>query len=93
LLTLILVLKESLHEFAHKVSSREIEDFIIFGLVAFVIYPILPDYPIDPFGILKLKFVWKALVAIFGLSFLTYSIFKILKARGILFWKHAWWTD
>jgi uncharacterized membrane protein (DUF4010 family) len=84
LLTLILVLKESLHEFAHKVTTREIEDFIIFGLVAFVIYPILPDYPIDPFGILKLKFIWKAIVAIFGLSFFVYSIFRILKTKGIL---------
>jgi uncharacterized membrane protein (DUF4010 family) len=84
LLTLILVLKESLHEFAHKVTTKEIEDFIIFGLVAFVIYPILPDYPIDPFGILKLKFIWKAIVAIFGLSFFVYSIFRILKTKGVL---------
>jgi uncharacterized membrane protein (DUF4010 family) len=83
-LTLILLLKESLHEFAHKVTRREIEDFIIFGLAALVIYPILPDYPIDPFGILKLKFVWKALVVIFGLSFLVYLIFRISKRRGIL---------
>jgi uncharacterized membrane protein (DUF4010 family) len=84
LLTLILVLKESLHEFAHKVTTKEIEDFIIFGLVAFVIYPILPDYPIGPFGILKLKFIWKAIVAIFGLSFFVYSIFRVLKTKGIL---------
>jgi uncharacterized membrane protein (DUF4010 family) len=84
LLTLILVLRESLHEFAHKVTTKEIEDFIIFGLVAFVIYPILPDYPIDPFGILKLKFIWKAIVAIFGLSFFVYSIFRVLKTKGVL---------
>lgn len=84
LLTLILVLKESLHEFAHKVTNKEIEDFIIFGLVAFVIYPILPDYPIDPFGILELKFIWKAIVAIFGLSFFVYSIFRILKTKGVI---------
>jgi uncharacterized membrane protein (DUF4010 family) len=84
LLTLILVLKESLHEFAHKVTRREIEDFIIFGLAALVIYPILPDYPIDPFNLLKLKFIWKALVAIFGLSFLVYSIFRILEKKEIL---------
>jgi uncharacterized membrane protein (DUF4010 family) len=83
-LTLILLLKESLHEFAHKVTRREIEDFIIFGVAALVIYPILPDYPIDPFGILKLKFVWKALVVIFGLSFLVYLIFRISKRRRIL---------
>jgi uncharacterized membrane protein (DUF4010 family) len=84
LLTLILVLKESLHEFAHKVTRREIEDFIIFGLAALVIYPILPDSPIDPFNLLKLKFIWKALVAIFGLSFLVYSIFRILEKKAIL---------
>jgi uncharacterized membrane protein (DUF4010 family) len=77
-------LKESLHEFAHKVTRREIEDFIIFGLAALVIYPILPDYPIDPFNLLKLKFIWKALVAIFGLSFLVYSIFRILEKKAIL---------
>lgn len=82
-LTLILVLRESLHEFAHKVTTIEIEDFVTFGLVAFVIYPILPEFPIDPFGILNLKFIWKAIVAIFGLSFFVYSIFRILKTKGI----------
>jgi len=84
LLTLILVLKENLHEFAHKVTTIEIEDFVIFGLVAFVIYPILPDYPIDPFGIVKLRFIWRAMVAIFSLSFLVYSIFRILKEKKLL---------
>ncbi|MGC9059080.1 MAG: MgtC/SapB family protein [Candidatus Aenigmatarchaeota archaeon] len=84
LLTLILVLKESLHEFAHKITVKEIEDFIIFGLVAFVIYPILPSTPLDPFKILDLRFIWKALIFIFGLSFLVYSIFRILKQRGLL---------
>jgi uncharacterized membrane protein (DUF4010 family) len=84
LLTLILVLKEGLHEFAHKVTVKEIEDFIIFGLVAFVIYPILPSTPLDHFKILDLRFIWKALVIIFGLSFLVYSIFRILKQKGIL---------
>ena len=83
LLTLILALKESLHDFAHKVTKTEIVDFVIFGLVAFVVYPILPGPPIDPFGVLNLKFIWKALVAIFGLSFLVYSIFRILKTKGI----------
>ena len=82
-LTLILVLRESLHEFAHKVTTIEIEDFVTFGLVAFVIYPTLPEFPIDPFGILNLKFIWKAIVAIFGLSFFVYSIFRILKTKGV----------
>jgi len=83
LLTLILVLKESLHDFAHKVTKTEIEDFVIFGLVAFVIYPILPESPTDPFGILNLKFIWKALVAIFALSFFVYSLFRIVKTKSI----------
>jgi len=84
LLALILVLKESLHEFAHKVTTKEIEDFIIFGLVAFVIYQILPDSPIDPLGLIDLKFIWRALVVIFGLSFTMYAIFKILRTKGLL---------
>ncbi len=84
LLTLILVLRESLHEFAHRVTTKEIEDFIIFGLVAFVIYPILPESPIDPFGLINLKFIWRALVVIFGLSFTIYTIFKVLRTKGIL---------
>jgi len=83
-LTLILILRESLHEFAHKVTKIEIEDFVIFGLIAFVIYPLLPESSIDPFGILNLKFVWKALVAIFALSIFVYSIFRIVKTKGIL---------
>ncbi|MCS7094000.1 MAG: MgtC/SapB family protein [Candidatus Aenigmarchaeota archaeon] len=83
-LTLVLVLKESLHEFARKVSAVEIRDFLIFGLVAFVVYPILPDSPIDPYGIVNLKFVWNALVIVLGLSFLVYTLFKIFKHKGVL---------
>ncbi|MEM5815177.1 MAG: DUF4010 domain-containing protein [Candidatus Aenigmatarchaeota archaeon] len=85
ILTLVLVLRERLHEFAHMLTVEEIRDFLIFGLVAFVIYPILPNSPIDPFGVLNLRFIWFSLALIFGLSFIVYFVFKILKKGGILF--------
>lgn len=83
-LTMILFLKETLHEFAHKVEAQEVRDFLIFGLISFVIYPMLPANPVDPLGILNLKFVWTALVLILGLSFLAYTIIRLLKREGII---------
>jgi len=84
ILAWILFLKEKLHEFAHKIKVKEVRDFLIFGLVFFVIYPILPPKPLDPFGILNLKFIWFALVLIFGLSFLVYVVVRLLKKEGIV---------
>ncbi|MEM4461058.1 MAG: DUF4010 domain-containing protein [Candidatus Aenigmatarchaeota archaeon] len=84
ILTLILFLKEKLHEFAHKLKVEEIRDFLIFGLISFVIYPILPTNPIDPLQILDLKFVWFALILILGLSFFAYIMIKLLKKEGII---------
>ncbi|MEM5875515.1 MAG: MgtC/SapB family protein [Candidatus Aenigmatarchaeota archaeon] len=84
ILTWILFLKEKMHEFAHKIKVEEVRDFLIFGLIFFVIYPILPNQPIDPLGTLNLKFVWFGLVLILGLSFFVYIIIKLLKYKGLI---------
>ena len=83
LLTLVLYAKESLHELARRATSLEIRDLIIFVLVAFVIYPLLPNKTYDPWQALNPKIIWEGIVVILGLSYFSYLIFKIFKARGL----------
>jgi len=55
LLTLILYAKETLHELAYRATSLEIRDLILFVLIAFVIYPLLPNKTFDPWQALNPK--------------------------------------
>ncbi|MEA5408093.1 MgtC/SapB family protein [Haloarculaceae archaeon H-GB2-1] len=48
--TFLLVLRRELHGFARKLSKDEIRSAIEFAILAFVIYPLLPNQPLDPWG-------------------------------------------
>lgn len=84
LLTAILYAKETLHSIARKATSLEIRDLIIFVLVAFVVYPLLPNQTFDPWNALNPKLIWKGIVVILGLSYFSYLTFKIFKSRGLI---------
>jgi uncharacterized membrane protein (DUF4010 family) len=78
LLTIILSFKETLHGFARHLTRKEIGDALIFGVIAFIILPILPNYPIDPFGALNPYLIWLSLVLVLGISFASYVTMKAL---------------
>jgi uncharacterized membrane protein (DUF4010 family) len=48
LMTLLLALKPELKHFAGGLDVREVRSAVLLGLLAFVIYPALPNNPIDP---------------------------------------------
>ncbi len=81
LLTLILLSKESLHKFAKHLSKKEIKSAVIFFLLAFVILPILPNYPIDPWNVLNPQLIWKVMIFILGISFISYIAMKIFGSK------------
>jgi uncharacterized membrane protein (DUF4010 family) len=49
----ILVSKYYLHSFTRDLTHQELVNALEFGVIAFVLYPIVPDAPIDPFGVLN----------------------------------------
>ena len=82
--TLVLFLRESAHRFARKLTKKELRDGIIFAILAFIILPLLPKEPIDPYGILNLHLIWSSLVLLLGISFVAYVFLKLLGTSGLI---------
>jgi uncharacterized membrane protein (DUF4010 family) len=70
-----------MHRFAKHLTKQEIWNAIIFVIVAFVVLPILPNRPIDPFGALNPYVIWFAVVLILSTSFVAYILMKILGVK------------
>jgi uncharacterized membrane protein (DUF4010 family) len=86
ILTLILLSLETMHKFARHLTEKEIKDAVIFAILAFIILPILPNEPIDPFGALNLHTVWFTIVLVLSVSFVAYVLMKVLGVRyGLMF--------
>ncbi len=81
LLTLILLIKEPLHGFAKHLKESEIRSAVIFAILAFVILPLLPNNPVDPFGALNPYTIWLSIVLILLISFVSYAAMKIFGAK------------
>jgi uncharacterized membrane protein (DUF4010 family) len=82
--TLVLTEKERLHNFVRNLSQNELLDALKFGIVAFVILPLLPNTTIDPLGVLNPYKLWLTVVIILSISFIGYAAAKIVgPSRGI----------
>ena len=82
--TLLLLSKESLHKFARGLKKNEIRDAILFAIIAFIILPLLPNKPLDPFSAINPYVVWLVVVAILGISFFAYVAIKALGSHGLV---------
>lgn len=76
--TLILSQREYLHAFIGKVSQDEIYATLKFAIIAFIVLPLLPNYTIDPWGVVNIYNIWLMVVFISGISFVGYLLTKII---------------
>jgi len=76
--SLLLALKGRLHGAIRNMSSEDIHLTLQFALVAAVVLPLLPDRPLDPYGLLNPFQVWLMVVFISGIGFSGYVLMKIL---------------
>lgn len=81
--TFVLVLRRELHGFARNLSKDEIRSAIEFAILAFVIYPLLPDQTLDPWHTINPRTVWILVVAVSGIGFANYLIVQRYGTRGI----------
>jgi len=85
LVLFLLEIKGKIKEYEGKISKKDVTSAILFALMSFVILPILPNYPVDPFGIINPYQIWMMVVLISGLSFLGYISVKSIGAKkGLL---------
>ena len=80
--TALLWIKTELRSIAVELTAQEVHAAVEFGILAFVIYPILPDYPIDPWGVVNPRTIWLMVVLISGIQLSTLHNHEALRLPG-----------
>jgi uncharacterized membrane protein (DUF4010 family) len=52
-------------------------------LLGFVIYPVLPNRFIDPWGLMNPREAWVTVIALAGIGFINYVLLRLYKSRGL----------
>lgn len=81
--TLLLVARRELHDFAENLSKSEIRSAIEFGVIAFVVFPVLPNESLGPWGAVNPRTVWLLVVAVSAIGFFNYLIVQRYGTKGI----------
>ncbi|SEL61290.1 MgtC/SapB family protein [Haloferax larsenii] len=81
--SLLLVLRRELHGFAHRLTTDEVRSAIELAIIAFVVYPLLPDQALGPWDAVRPRTVWLLVVAVSAIGFVNYVIIKRYGERGI----------
>lgn len=83
-ITAILTAKNYSKHFSETLTYKEIISAMQFGLIAFVLYPIAPDAPIDPFGIINPKLLTFVTIVAALIGFAGYlAIQHVGSTRGL----------
>lgn len=67
---LLYVKKPLQHLTRELISDHELEDALMLAAAAVVVWPLLPDQPLDPWGVLNLQMVWKLVVLVMAVGLL-----------------------
>lgn len=77
--------KERLAQFGHNLTAAELRSAILLGILAFAVYPVLPDHPVDAWGLIVPRDAWLTVLLIAGIGFANYILWKLFGSRGIEF--------
>ena len=82
LVAILLYVKKPLQRFSRElISDQELEDALMLAAAAVVIWPLLPQAPIDPWGVLDLHMVWRLVVLVMVVGMLGHLAQRIAGAR------------
>lgn len=81
-MTLLLALKEPLHRWVARLSWAEIRAVLTLLAMSFLLLPVLPDRPIDPWGALNPAEIWLFAIMIAGMSFVGYVAVRLFGERN-----------
>jgi uncharacterized membrane protein (DUF4010 family) len=70
--------------YVENLSETDLLDTLKMGIIALVIYPLLPDRPLDPFGVLNPRQIWLFVILVSVIGYIGYVLIRILGAeRGL----------
>jgi uncharacterized membrane protein (DUF4010 family) len=79
----LLAWKEPLAGLSLGLTEQELRSAILLGILAFVVYPALPEGPIDPWHLIDLRAAWVTVILIAGIGFFNYILLKIYGQTAI----------
>ena len=83
LVAVLLVLRRPLHGFAREeLSEQELRDAVLLAAAAILVLPILPDHPIDPWGVVNPRLVWQLTVLIMLIDAVGYVAQRLIGPRA-----------
>jgi uncharacterized membrane protein (DUF4010 family) len=79
----LLAWKEQLAGFSLGLNVMELRAAILLGILAFVIYPLLPTTAIDPWGLVQPRAAWVTVILIAAIGFGNYILLKAFGTKGV----------
>ncbi|MDR3690061.1 MAG: DUF4010 domain-containing protein [Fimbriimonas sp.] len=79
----LLAWKKPLSGFSVGITEAELRSGILLGILAFVIYPVLPTHPVDPWNLVQPRTVWVTVVLIAAIGFGNYVLLKLFGTKEI----------
>jgi len=82
-ITMLLAWKAEVVRFAGAVTIEEIRAALLLGVIALVVYPLLPPGTIDPWNLIDLQAAWTVVLVISAIGFANYILLRLYGTRGI----------
>jgi uncharacterized membrane protein (DUF4010 family) len=79
--TILLYFKTQLHGFTQALSHKDLISILQFGVLSFIILPILPDQDFGPYKAINPHQTWRMVVLISGVSLAGYAALRLVGAR------------
>jgi len=80
--TIILASRTKVHDWINNVlTDEEVRDGLVLAAAALVILPLLPEQPVDPWGVVDLRKLWTLAVLVMAINGLGYIAVRALGAK------------
>jgi uncharacterized membrane protein (DUF4010 family) len=79
----LLAWKGKLSGFSTGITEAELRSAILLGVLAFVIFPVLPGQPVDRWGLVEPRAIWTTVILIASIGFGNYILLKLYGSRGV----------
>jgi uncharacterized membrane protein (DUF4010 family) len=79
----LLAWKQPISGFVGGLTDQEVRSVILLGVLTFIIYPVLPSHPVDPWGLVEPQSNWASVIIIAAIGFVNYILMKWLGPRGM----------
>jgi uncharacterized membrane protein (DUF4010 family) len=80
-MAILLALREPLHSWVRTISWPEMRSVLVLLAMSFLLLPILPNHPVDPWQVLNPAEIWLLAILIAGVSFAGYVAVRVLGDR------------